>query len=111
MATCKQSQNQGGSKFNCLNYILLYAERQTPLNPDEIDIEIGKRCHTCFSKQADIGALVTWCCGSTITFAHYLTYSSQISNDVIPCLSEIQPRNQTVYILIYLLLQCHAELQ
>ena len=29
----------GGSKFNCLNYILLCAKRQTLLNPDEMDIE------------------------------------------------------------------------
>ena len=28
-----------GSKFNYLNYILLYAERQTPLNSDEMDVE------------------------------------------------------------------------
>ena len=39
MATCQQSQNLAGSKFNCLNYILLYAEHQTPFNPDEMDIE------------------------------------------------------------------------
>ena len=39
METCKQSQNQGGSKFNCLNYILLNVEHQTPLNHDEMDIE------------------------------------------------------------------------
>ena len=36
MATCQQSQNLAGSK---LNHILLYAERQTPFNPDEMDIE------------------------------------------------------------------------
>ena len=39
MAACQQSQNLAWSKFNCLNYILLYAERQTPFNPDEMDIE------------------------------------------------------------------------
>ena len=39
METCQQSQNQVGSKFNCLNYILLYVERQTPFNPDEMEIE------------------------------------------------------------------------
>ena len=39
MATGQQSQNLVGSKFNCLNYILLYAERQIPFNPDELDIE------------------------------------------------------------------------
>ena len=39
MATCQQTKNQVGSKFNCLNYILLCAERQTPFNPDEMDID------------------------------------------------------------------------
>ena len=39
MATCQQSQNLAGSKFNCLNYILLYAERQTHFKPHEMDIE------------------------------------------------------------------------
>ena len=34
MATHYQSQNLWGSKFNCLDYILLYAECQTPFNPN-----------------------------------------------------------------------------
>ena len=34
-----RSQNLVGSKFNCLNYILLYAERQMPFNLNEMDIE------------------------------------------------------------------------
>ena len=39
MATCQLSQNLAGSKFNCLNHILLNAERQTPFNPDEMAIK------------------------------------------------------------------------
>ena len=39
MATCQQSQNWVGSKFNYLNYILLFTERETPFNPVEMDIE------------------------------------------------------------------------
>jgi len=31
--------NQVGSKFNCLNHILLNAECQTPFNPDKMAIK------------------------------------------------------------------------
>ena len=31
--------NLAGSKFNCLNYILLNADCQTPPNPHKMDIE------------------------------------------------------------------------
>ena len=39
MATHYQSQNLWGLKFNCLDYILLNAERQTSFNPNAMDIE------------------------------------------------------------------------
>ena len=39
MATCQQPQNLAGSKFNFLNYTLLYAESQKPFNPHEMDTE------------------------------------------------------------------------
>ena len=40
MVTCQQSQKPEGSEFNCLNCILLYAEHQTPFNPNAgMDIE------------------------------------------------------------------------
>ena len=38
MATC---QNLVGSNFNCLNYTLLYAERQTPFNPWRLNIAVN----------------------------------------------------------------------
>ena len=40
MATCNYLKIWRGQKFNCLNHILLYAERQTPFNPDEMAINI-----------------------------------------------------------------------
>ena len=39
MATHYQSQNLWELKFNCLDYILLNAERQTSFNSNAMDIE------------------------------------------------------------------------